>query len=180
MYWLDTTLLALVGLGAILGLWTGFLWQIARLVSLAVAVYVTMLANDHAAALLKEGPLRDADPRVVQTVAYVLVFLGVYLVMYLLTRLMHQSMRAADLVLFDRLLGGFLGAGKMALILAAVCLGAASYDHPVPREWMAKSTVAPIFAHAMESVLIVIPDQYKEDLRGALASLRDMMGKEPK
>jgi len=64
-------------------------------------------------------------------------------------------MQAADFVLFDRLLGGFLGAGKMALILAAVCLAAASYDHPVPREWMAKSTVAPIFARAMESVHIV-------------------------
>lgn len=180
MYWLDTTLLAIIGLGAILGLWTGFLWQIARLVSLAVAIYATMLANDYATALLKDGPFRDADARVVQTVAYVLVFLGAYLVLYLLTRLLHKSMQAADLILFDRLLGGFLGAGKMALILAALCLAAASYDHPVPREWMAKSTVAPVFARTMESILIVIPEQYKEDLRGAFASLRDMMGKESK
>src|SRR5262245_15566138 len=102
MYWLDTTLLAIIGLGAVLGLWSGFLSQVERLVSLALPVYLTIVANDYAVSLLKEGLFRDTDARIIQTIAYVLVFLAVYLVMYLLTRLVHHSMRTADLVLFDR------------------------------------------------------------------------------
>lgn len=177
MYWLDTTLLALVGLGAVLGMWSGLFWQLARLASLALAIYATVSANDSVTQVLNTGPLRDADVRVIQTVAYVLVFLAVYLVLYLSSRLIHRSIRAADLVLFDRFLGGLLGASKMVFVLSALCLGAASYQHPLPQEWMAKSRLAPVLAHGLEKMLVVIPDEYKESFRGTLESLGALMAR---
>ena len=48
MYWLDSTILALLAIGALVGAWTGFLWQVARILSLALSLYAAILANDDA------------------------------------------------------------------------------------------------------------------------------------
>ena len=45
MYWLDTAILTALALGAGLGLMNGFLWQVARMLSLGLAVAGTVLAN---------------------------------------------------------------------------------------------------------------------------------------
>lgn len=177
MYWLDTLLLALLVLGAALGCYSGFLWQIARILTFGLALTATVTCNDVAASFCRDHALRDADPRIAQVVAYVGVFLGVYLVLYLVTRLLYQLIRATDLVLHDRLLGALFGATKMALVLGICCLAAHSYPHPTTRTWMAKSVLAPVFADGMEHALVIIPDEYKENLRTTLVSLRDMLGR---
>jgi membrane protein required for colicin V production len=177
MYWLDTLLLALLALGATLGFFSGFLWQIARILTLATALVVTVACNEPASLFCRDQLLRDADPRVSQAVAYVLVFLVVYLVLFLATRLLYAGIRATDLVVVDRLLGGLFGAGKMALILGACCLAGANYPHQTTRDWMARSALAPTFSDAMEQVLYIIPDKYKENLRGTLVSLRDLLSR---
>jgi membrane protein required for colicin V production len=177
MYWLDTLILALLGLGAALGFFSGFLWQIARILTLTLSLLATVVCNEPASRLFQEQLLRDADPRVAQALAYVMVFLGVYVILFLATRLLYQGIRAADLEVVDRLLGGLFGAGKMALILGACCLAAANYPHALTREWMEKSALAPGFADGMEHVLIVIPEDYKENLRGTLVSLRDLLNR---
>ncbi|HWY86843.1 MAG TPA: CvpA family protein [Gemmataceae bacterium] len=177
MYWLDTLILALLVLGAALGFFSGFLWQIARILTLGTALLVTVTCNDPASHFCRDQLLRGADPRVAQAVAYVLVFLVVYLVLFLAARLVYAGIRATDLVAVDRLLGGAFGAGKMALILGACCLAAANYPHQTTRDWMAKSALAPTFSDAMEHVLYIIPDEYKENLRGTLVSLREMLSR---
>jgi uncharacterized membrane protein required for colicin V production len=177
MYWLDTLLLALVGLGAALGFFSGFLWQIARILTLGIALLATIACNEPASLFLRDQLLRDADPRFAQASAYVLVFLLVYVALFLATRLLHEGIRAADLELLDRMLGGLFGAGKMALILGACCLAAANYPHPATRAWMTKSALAPVFADGMEHVLVIIPEEYKENLRGTLVSLRDLLSR---
>jgi membrane protein required for colicin V production len=177
MYWLDTLILALLALGAALGFYSGLLWQVARLLTLVVAVLVTVACNDAACELCREHLLRDAEPRIVQVVAYVLVFLAAYLVLFFATRLLYAGIRASDLEIADRLLGALFGAAKLALIVGGCCLTAANYPHPSTREWLAKSTLAPAFADGMEHVLIVIPDEYKENLRSTLVSLRDLLSR---
>jgi len=177
MYWLDTLLLALLALGGALGFWSGFLWQIARTLTFAIALAATVMGNEKATQLCQEQLLRDADPRISQAIAYVLVFLVVYLICFYASKLLHASIRAADLEMVDRLLGALFGAGKMALLLAALCLSAANYPHPATRTLLSKSTLAPAFADGMEHVLILIPEEYKENLCGTLVSLRDMLSK---
>ncbi len=177
MYWLDTLLLAIIALGALLGFFSGFLWQIARILTLGIALFATVAFNEPASRLCQDNLLRDADPRIAQVVAYVLVFLAVYLVLFLATRLVYKGIKASDLEILDRLLGGVFGAGKMALVLGATCLAAANYPHPTTRDWLAKSNLAPAFANGMEHVLLVIPDEYKENLRDTLVSLRELLAK---
>jgi membrane protein required for colicin V production len=177
MYWLDTLLLVLLALGVILGFFSGFLWQIARILTLTLALLATVLCNEPASLFCREHLLREVDPRIAQAVAYVLVFLVVYVALFLATRLLYQAIRAADLEVLDRVLGALFGAAKMALVLAACCLAAANYPHPTTRDWMAKSTLAPAFADGMEHVLVIIPEEYKENLRVTLVSLRELLGR---
>jgi membrane protein required for colicin V production len=177
MHWLDTLILAFLALGVALGFFSGFLWQVARILTLTLAILATVFCNEPASLFCHDQFLREADPRIVQAVAYVLVFLVVYVVLFLATRLLYQGIRAADLEVVDRVLGGLFGAGKMALIMGACCLATANYPHPITKELMAKSSLAPAFADGMEHLLVIIPDDYKENLRDTLVSLRELFGR---
>ena len=177
MYWLDTLFLALLVLGAGLGFISGFLWQIARIVSLGLSAFATIACNEQATEFCQESLLREADPNVAKAVAYIAVFVGVYLVLFLTTRFLYELIRATDLELVDRVLGAVFGAGKIALILGICSLGAATYPHPTTKTMMAKSVLAPAFADGMEHVLVMIPDEYKETLRSTLGTFRDFLNR---
>lgn len=177
MYWLDTTLLALLGLGAVLGFLSGFVWQIARVLSLTVSVIATICLNEPATAFLQERLLRGAEPRIVHAVAYVAIFVVVYLVLYFAARLIHRWIRATDLDMVDRLCGALFGAAKMALLLGVFCLGVANYPHATTKEWLSNSTLAPAFADGMEHLVVMIPEEAKDSLRGTLHSLRDLLSR---
>jgi uncharacterized membrane protein required for colicin V production len=174
MYWLDVTILVLLGLGAGLGFWSGLLWQVARVLSLGLALYATILFNDPATAFLEEVT-RGVDPHVARGVAYIGVFLGIYLGLFLFTRLLHMTIRATQLEMLDRLLGGLLGAAKMSLLVALACTGLAALATPTTEEWLAHSTLAPLFAHATEVGLERIPEDYRGHVRDAMQQLHDML-----
>ena len=173
MHWLDTLLLALLAVGGVLGFFTGLLWQIARILTLGIAVLATALCNDSVTRMCRDHLLLDADPRIAQWVAYVAVFLAVYIVLFLATRLLHAGIRATELEGMDRLLGAMFGAAKMAIILGGCCLTAINYGQATTRAWLEKSTLATSLADAAEHAVTVIPDEYKENLRDTLISLRD-------
>ncbi len=177
MHWLDTTFLGLLALGAGLGFASGFFWQIARIASLALSLLATILLHEAAFAFLQDQVLREADPRIIRAVAYVAVFLAIYLVLYVTTRVLHEGIKATELEAVDRLLGSLFGTAKMALVLGALCLAGGHY--PTAREVMAKSVLAPPLAAGTDSVLVVIPDEYKEHLRHTLVNLRDVLQRAP-
>ena len=57
MHWLDSTLLAILALGAGFGFMTGLLWQIARVASLALGLWASLLYHDQAAELIEVEPV---------------------------------------------------------------------------------------------------------------------------
>jgi len=174
MYWLDTAILLILGIGVAWGAVTGLWWQIARFLSLGVSFAATILGHDPAMRLVQDG-LGQMDPRLLHGLAYVAVFLAVYLCLYYLTHLVYEMIRAGNLEYLDRLLGALLGGAKVSLILAAVCLGLANYPNPTTKQWMASSQFAPTFADGMEFVLLSFPEDYKADLQESLVNLRDLM-----
>ncbi len=163
MFWLDSTILAVLGLGALLGALSGLLWQVARLAGLVAAVYAAVVLNEPASALVHEGFLQGADPRAARLAAYGGVFLAVYLVFYFLTYLLYQGLEAARLEPLDRLLGAALGLAKAGLILAGLCWGLASYPHPKTQELLGKSLLAPILAEGLDSLLRTLPPEFTID-----------------
>lgn len=174
MHWFDTTLLMLLGLGAALGAWSGFVWQIARFLTLGLSIYGAVLFHEPASQLLQECALQDADARLVRPVAYIGVFVLVYLILLYSSRLLREAVRAAHLDVLDRLFGAALGAGKMALVLGIVCLLMASHKSPASDAILGRSTLAPLLADGMEVVVALIPEDYKTRLAETVQNLREL------
>jgi membrane protein required for colicin V production len=173
MYWVDTTIVVLVLIGAAFGLLSGFLWQVSRIVSFGLALYASIYCHDWASGVLTAAFFRDADPRVPRVLAFPIVFLTVYLVLFLITLLLERSMKAARLEPVNRLVGALLGAVKTALILGTLCLAMANYPSPRTEEIMERSVLAPALADVSNLVIIAIPEEYKKELQSGLIHLRE-------
>ncbi|MCI0684064.1 MAG: CvpA family protein [Gemmataceae bacterium] len=177
MHWLDTTILAAIGLGAVLGFVSGLFLQVARIASLALAVAATFLFHDPAAHWLRTWALRDAEPAIVDAVAYVAVFVTVYLALFVLTRLLRLWLRATDLAMADRFLGALLGAVKVAVISGAVCLVLRHTAHPAAQACLDRSTLAPTFARGAERAVAMVPDHVKQPVLDSFRQLQDVIAR---
>jgi uncharacterized membrane protein required for colicin V production len=172
MYWLDTTILAILGVGAVFGALSGLLLQLARLVGFGVALYAAVYFNDSMTALLKDSGMQEAEPWLAHLVGYVLVFLAVYLTIFLLTVVLERGMKAVRLQVINRMLGALLGAGKLALLLGGVFLGVTYYPSAATRDMMRKSTLAPILAEGTENLVGALAAECRADLEDASTTLR--------
>ena len=171
MYWLDTTILAILGIGAVFGALSGLLMQLARLVGFAVALYAAIFFNDGATALVQQSFVQDAEPLVARIVAYVVVFLVVYLSIFLTTVTLERGMKAVRLQVVNRVLGALLGAAKLGLLLGAIFLGIRHYPSAATREMMRRSALAPVLAQGTENLVVALAAEYHQDLREGLDDL---------
>ncbi len=173
MHWLDTTILAALSLGAVLGFASGLFWQLARIGSFVAAIYATLYLHEPAADFLRDKLLRDADPNVIKAGAYLVVFLATYLSLFVFTRVLRSWIRATELAPLDRLLGAGLGLAKISLIVAAACWILPYCPHPAPKDWHEQSTLAPIFARGLDAALSHVPDDYKQPILDGFQTWRD-------
>src|SRR5262249_40957611 len=127
MNWLDSTIVAILGLGALLGAWSGLLRQMTRLVGFGVALVAAIYFHESASARISQQVLQDADPRVTSTIAYIFVFLTIYLGIFIVSLFLEHCVTAIQLQTVNRLLGAVLGLVKVALILGVIFLGVSSY-----------------------------------------------------
>src|SRR5262245_14804158 len=97
MYWLDTTILAILGIGAIFGALSGLLMQLARIVGFGVALYAAVYFNEAATLLLQRYVIQDADGTAARLVAYAVVFLAVYLSIFFVSLLLERGLKSVRL-----------------------------------------------------------------------------------
>jgi uncharacterized membrane protein required for colicin V production len=173
MYWLDTTILAVLGIGAIFGALTGLLLQLARIVGFAVALYAAIFFNKDVAAFLQRQFMQDAEPWVARLVAYAAVFLFVYLAIFVFSITLERGMKSVRLQALNRALGAALGAGKAALILGALFMGLADLPHPSTREMIQKSTLAPLLSRGVKTLVTALLSEYRDEVRGGLEELSE-------
>lgn len=171
MNWLDTSILIVLGIGAAFGAISGFIWQIARIITYGVAVYASMYLHEPVAGFL-EGYMKGSSPLVPRIASYVVSFLGVYLVLFVITLLIEKAVKAAKLKPMDRLLGAGLGVVKAGLIGGAVLMGLAIYPQPQTEAAMGASTLAPILLNVMRAVIVAVPQQYKDELSASLERMK--------
>jgi uncharacterized membrane protein required for colicin V production len=178
MHWLDVAILTLLGLGAALGFWSGLLMQVARLISLGLAIYLTFLFNEPVTQLLHTRVAPEANVNVLRGIVYVAVFLVAYLSLFAVSRLLYKVVRATKLVFLDRLAGGVLGALKMLLLVAPACALLAYLALPATEEWMHNSTIAPLLARGVDRVLDLVPEHYRAEAQQSVDHVRQRMGPE--
>src|SRR5215207_9822191 len=101
MHWLDILILVVLGVGPAMRFCTGLLWQVARVVSLGLSLYLAILCNTDSAEWLN-GQWPDINPAVNRVAAFIGIFLGVYLTLYFITRVIHKAIKASKLETLDR------------------------------------------------------------------------------
>jgi membrane protein required for colicin V production len=173
MYWLDTVILLLLGVGAGLGAWTGLVKQIVRVFGFAAALLCAVLLHGAAATWLQQALLRKSDPAVADALAYGGVFLAVLLAFQLAAVVVERGLKAAKLKWADRVLGGGLGAIKAALILGAIFLAVLECPNPSIREAMQQSALAPVLAAGVGLGLGTVPPEYTDGVRAGLQRLHE-------
>jgi membrane protein required for colicin V production len=174
MHWLDILILVVLGVGAAMGFCTGLLWQVARVVSLGLSLYLAILSNTDSAEWLN-GQWPEVNPAVNRVVAFVGVFLGVYLTLYFITRIIHKAIKATKLETLDRMLGALLGIAKMGAILACVCAVMAALDLQIFKEWFTQASIAPYFAKSSEIAVTWIPQEYRDRVDEGVNEMRDQL-----
>jgi len=180
MYWLDTVILLLLGVGAGLGAWTGLLKQIVRVFGFAAALLCAVLLHGWAGGWLQQTLLQKSDPAVADALGYGGVFLAVLFAFQLTAQVIDRGLKAAKLKWADRALGAGLGTIKGALILGAIALAVLEFPHPSTKEAMQQSAIAPVLAAGVGVGLSAVPAQYTDGFRAGWQRVRDEAGKKTK
>jgi membrane protein required for colicin V production len=110
----DAAVVLVLILSAVLGFWSGFAWQVVRLVSLAACAWVALLYAPFVAYSL--GAEFSEPVRLL--LSHMLVFAAALAVCYLLAYLFRDPINALKPEMTDRVLGGAFGLVKGALLVA--------------------------------------------------------------
>lgn len=161
MHWFDSTILVLLLISAVFGAWSGLLMQVFRMVGFGLASYATMTLHDWAADKLHTWCMADAEPQVCHVVAYGVVFVAVFSLIFGVTLLIKRVIQVAKLQFYNRLLGALLAMGKMTLLLGLICFGLQSLPFDETRQLVDASTAAPYLARGMGHIVHTLPEDYK-------------------
>ena len=98
----------------------GLIIEVVSLLAFGVGIYGAMHFSDFTAAHLQE--VTEINPKYLNTVAFVLTFVLLVIVVNLIGRLLTKAVKAMNLTFFNRL-GGFLfGAAKGVLLCSTMVL----------------------------------------------------------
>jgi len=116
---LDWVLLVLVALSVVLGLWRGVIRE-----SFAVLAWLAgfPLATHFAPAVKDFLTLSNTSPALTYMLAWILVFLSVWLVCHVVSTLLSGLLSVVGLGIINRLLGGVFGLTRAALSLMVLAI----------------------------------------------------------
>ncbi len=181
MYWLDTSILILLVVGAGLGAWTGLLKQVVRVVGLIAALASAVFLHGWTAGLLQQSLLKGSNPLVADGLAYAAVFLIVLLAFQLTAMAIDRLLKAVKLKWADRLLGCLVGGLKVALILGAIFLIMTVFPpNDATRDALKQSQIAPVLAAGADLAIQAVPSTYTEKLRDGFDNLKKEAEKKAK
>lgn len=117
--WVDLTLLAVLAMSVIVGLWRGLVFELLSLAGWVVAWVVAVWATPQLAPVLPVGTPGSA---LNHGVAFALSFIGTLVAWGLGAKLVRLLIHATPLSLIDRVLGAGFGLLRGALLLLAVAV----------------------------------------------------------
>ena len=118
--WVDWTLLAVLALSVVVGLWRGLVFELMSLVGWVVAYVAAQLYSPLVAAQLPSGLLGLPGSALNLGAGFALTFFGVLIVWTLLAKLVCLLVHATPLTLIDRTLGAAFGLVRGGVLLLAL------------------------------------------------------------
>jgi membrane protein required for colicin V production len=167
--WADLTLLAILGLSSIVGLWRGFVVEVMSLAVWVAAFWLAFVFGDETATLF-EGAVQSGTAQLV--LGYASVFVCALAVGGLLTWLMGRLVKGTGLSGTDRMLG--LGFGLLRGVALACILVLLMGFTPMPQDsWWQQSRLLPGFQSGAEWLKTWLPEAVAEQIRFGLPDLPD-------
>jgi membrane protein required for colicin V production len=149
---LDGFIAVVLAGGLLHGVSAGALRQIASIVGLVFALLVSIqLMHSVGALAVQSLGLSDA---IAPVVGFVVLFFGVWLLFFAISRLLERVLEALSLSVLNRIVGGALGTLKAALLLSVLFLVLAEIDVPEPERQQQSLLYGPI-AGALPATLAV-------------------------
>lgn len=142
MNWADWTIVAIVGVSALLSLWRGFIKEAMSLAIWVAAFIVSMMFGESLAFMLTDT---ISTPSLRRVVAMALLFVGTLLVGGLLNFLIGQLVRISGLSGTDRLLGMVFGIARGVIVVVAILMFLPPMLHVDQDPWWQSSTLIPHF-----------------------------------
>ncbi|MCP4364162.1 MAG: CvpA family protein [Planctomycetes bacterium] len=183
MTWLDIVFIVVLCSAAVLGFWSGLMWQLYGIFCLVLSYFVALLLYSVVAGPFAGG-VGEASAN---TVAYSLVFAVVFILSYglglLIKRLLHLRPGKTG-----RILGLFLGLFEATLVCGLIAVALVDYSSGDVKQLADSSKVVPVFARGARFMSVLIPQDVKngvgsarekvegvklEDVRGGLKTLKE-------
>lgn len=130
--WIDWTLLAVLALSVVVGIWRGFVFECLSLAGWVVAWFAAHWAAPELAPYL---PVGERGSALNLAAAFTLGFLAALVVWSLLARLIRLLVQATPLSIPDRLLGGGFGVLRGVVLLLAVATVVALTPAAQSQDW---------------------------------------------
>ena len=159
--WVDWTLLAVLLLSAVVGLWRGLLFEVLSLLGWVAAYIAAQALSSTVAPLL---PVGVPDGPLNQGAAFALVFVLSIVVWTLLSRLLRLIVHATPLQLIDRVLGGGFGVLRGVVLLLAVATVVSLTPAARSPHWQA-SQGAGLLAGLLQALKPMLPDSVSQHLQ---------------
>ena len=120
MNYLDITIAIILFLFGFKGFRKGLVVEVVTLLAFGVGIYGAMHFSDFTAEHLQE--VMNIDPKYLNTVAFVLTFILLVIVVNIIGRLVKNMIKALNLGFFDRLGGFLVGVAKGVLLCSTLVL----------------------------------------------------------
>lgn len=156
--------------GAIRGLTT----QLARLVTLFLGITAARQLGPELAPVLS-NQFANIQPPTDLVAAYILIFLGVCLVISLVTWFLKDVLSELKLKKYDRIFGAVLG-GIAGSIFATLLLSFFLLLFPKNLAIVSQSQCAPVMCLVLEKIQFIFPEMLSDVLQRALQQVRSVTG----
>lgn len=158
--WVDLTLLAVLAVSVVVGLWRGLVFELMSLVGWVVA-YVAAQAGSPLLAV--HLPVGEPGSAVQQGAAFALSFLAALIAWSILARLVRLLVHATPLTFIDRVLGAGFGLLRGAVLLLVVSTLVAFTPASRAPPWQASQGAAWLGA-ALQGLRPLLPDDVSRHL----------------
>ena len=160
MNWADYTIIGVLALSVVIGLWRGLISEVLALGIWIAAVWVAWVFGDKVAGLFANSVTL---PSARMVLGYGACFIGVLILGALLRFVMNRLVQGTGLSGSDRMLGMLFGLarGVLVVVLVVMMLGFT----PFPRDpWWQQSALLPTFRGAAVWVGEKLPDSVEQYL----------------
>lgn len=152
---IDAVIILVCLIAALIGFWTGFVWQIVRLVSWLVALWGAAQFHGMIASMFDFGLEEETRG----FIAYLAVFVLILVICYIIARLISRMVEALHLSLPDRIAGGFLGCVKGLCFCGVIALAVLHFLSPEStlNQMFSDSYLASMSAKGVAIIWLLLP-----------------------